>query len=220
MGNMVSGLYFYNFDALMHEYMIRSFEPFFKKGNLLEVGSWKNVMTKKLMMRFSNVTCVDPEFEPEVKVKFYKTTIEKAQLPEKYDNIVMVHTLEHIKDAVLALKQVKEYLKGRAFIACPNANAPSRQIAVHMGLIDHNAAVTKDEIKHGHYRTYTLDTMERDIKKAGLKVVHRGGVFFKALANFQIDQLGKIVSPEYMEGCYQLGKKYPDLCSSIFFVCE
>ena len=27
------------------------------------------------------------------------------------------------------------------------------------------------------------------------------------------------VSPEYLEGCYQLGQEFPDLCSSIFLVC-
>lgn len=221
MGNMVSGLYFYNFDRLMHGYIIRSFKPFLNEGNLLEVGSWKNVMTRELMAYFTDITCVDPEFEPEIpSVNFYKTTIEKAKLPEKYDNVVMVHTLEHIKNPITALKNIKKYLKGRLLLACPNAYAPSRQIAVHMGLIEHCTAVTKDEQKHGHYRTYTLDAMEADVKKAGLKVIHRGGVFFKPMANFQLDQAGSILSPEYMEGCYQLGKKYPDLCSSIFLICE
>jgi len=222
MANMVSGLYFYNFDSLMHDYMIRSFEPFFKEGNLLEVGSWKNVMTKKLMNYFEDITCIDPEFEPKMKVKFYKTAIETAKLPEKYDNIVMIHTLEHIKESVMALKRIRGYLRGRLFIAVPNAHAASRQIAVHMGLVDHCTSVISDEIKHGHYRTYTFDTLEADIKKAGLKVIHRGGVFFKALANFQFDNAAEaeILTEQYMDGCYELGKKYPDLCSSIYFICE
>ena len=70
--------------------------------------------------------------------------------------------------------------------------------------------------------TYTLDTLERDARAAGLTVVHRSGIFFKALANFQWDRLlaTDIISPEYLEGCYQLGAVYPDLCSSIFLVCE
>ena len=57
---------------------------------------------------------------------------------------------------------------------------------------------------------------------AGLKVVHRSGIFFKALANFQWDRLlnTDIISEEYLDGCYKLGQLYPDLCSSIFLVCE
>jgi hypothetical protein len=29
-----------------------------------------------------------------------------------------------------------------------------------------------------------------------------------------------IISKEYLEGCYKLGQRYPDLCSSIFLLCE
>jgi hypothetical protein len=107
-------------------------------------------------------------------------------------------------------------------LVCPNANAPSRQIAVKMGLITHNNAVTPAEKMHGHVITYTLDTLEREAKAAGLNVVHRSGIFFKALANFQWDKLLQtdIISNEYLEGCYELGQQYPDLCSSILLVCE
>ena len=59
-------------------------------------------------------------------------------------------------------------------------------------------------------------------KEAGLNVIHRSGIFFKALANFQWDRLLKtdIITEEYLEGCYDLGQHYPDLCSSIFLMCE
>ncbi|MBF0233907.1 MAG: class I SAM-dependent methyltransferase, partial [Desulfamplus sp.] len=91
-----------------------------------------------------------------------------------------------------------------------------------MGLIANNAAVTPAEAEHGHRCTYTLDTLERDAVAAGLKVVHRSGIFFKALANFQWDRLLQtdIFSKEYLEGCYMLGQVYPDLCASIFLLCE
>ena len=91
-----------------------------------------------------------------------------------------------------------------------------------MGLISHNSAITDAEKKHGHNITYSLDTLERDAKKAGLITVHRSGIFFKALANFQWDRLLQtdIISEDYLEGCYQLGQQYPDLCSSIFLMCE
>ena len=75
---------------------------------------------------------------------------------------------------------------------------------------------------HGHRRTYALDTLERDARASGLTVTHRSGIFFKALANFQWDRLLKtdIISQGYLDGCYELGQRYPDLCSSIFLVCE
>jgi hypothetical protein len=91
-----------------------------------------------------------------------------------------------------------------------------------MGLISHNTAITPSEVEHGHRITYTLDTLERDAVAGGLKVIHRSGIFFKALANFQWDKLlnTDIINKEYLDGCFALGQQYPDLCSSIMLVCK
>ena len=138
---------------------------------------------------------------------------------------MLTHVLEHLDDPVLVLRRINdEWLAdgGRLFLVCPNADAASRQIAVHMGLLTHRAAVTPAEAEHGHRRTYSLDTLERDAVAAGLDVVHRSGVFFKALANYQWDLMleADIVSKEYLDGCFGLGQRYPDLCASIFLLCE
>lgn len=226
--------YAYGFDFdVMHPYMIKSFEPFFNKGNLLELGSFKGDFTRRFLPYFDDVTCVEAssiaieEARNKLgdRVNFVNSLFEEVDLPKRYDNIVLTHVLEHLNDPVLVLKRINdEWLAegGRFFLVCPNANAPSRQIAVKMGLISHNAAVTPAEAEHGHRCTYTLDTLERDAVAAGLKVVHRSGIFFKALANFQWDRLLEtdIISKEYLDGCYKLGQQYPDLCSSIFLMCE
>ncbi len=226
--------YAYNFDFdVMHPYMIKSFVPFFNQGSLLELGSFKGDFTKRFLSHFSDVTCVEAsdiaikeaKDKLDGKVNFVNSRFETATLPKRYDNIVLTHVLEHIDDPILVLKRInEEWLAkdGRLFLVCPNANAPSRQIAVKMGLVTHNAAVTPAEAEHGHRCTYSLDTLERDAVTAGLKVVHRSGIFFKALANFQWDQLLRtdIISKDYLDGCYELGQLYPDLCSSIFLLCE
>jgi GNAT superfamily N-acetyltransferase/2-polyprenyl-3-methyl-5-hydroxy-6-metoxy-1,4-benzoquinol methylase len=226
--------YAYNFDFdVMHPCMVRSFEPFFKKGSLLELGSFKGDFTKRLLAYFNDITCVEAsdvaiqEAKRKLgdKIKFVNALFETVTLPKRYENIVLTHVLEHLDDPVKVLKRINdEWLAegGRLFLVCPNANAPSRQIAVKMGLIAYNSAVTQAELEHGHRRTYSLDTLERDVVAAGLKVVHRAGIFFKALANFQWDRLLQtdIISKEYLEGCYKLGQQYPDLCSSIFLLCE
>ncbi|NOR69320.1 MAG: methyltransferase domain-containing protein [Methylomarinum sp.] len=226
--------YAYNFDFdVMHAYMMQSFAPFFIKGSLLELGSFKGDFTKRLLPYFDDITCVeasdiaieDAKQKIVSSVKFVHSRFETVDLPEKYDNIVLTHVLEHLDDPLLILSRINnEWLKegGRLFLVCPNANAPSRQIAVKMGLITHNSAVTPAEAEHGHRCTYSLDTLERDAVASGLNVVHRSGIFFKALANFQWDRLLQtdIVSNEYLDGCYKLGQQYPDLCSSIFLMCE
>jgi 2-polyprenyl-3-methyl-5-hydroxy-6-metoxy-1,4-benzoquinol methylase len=226
--------YAYGFDFdVMHPYMISSFEPFLNPGSLLELGSFRGDFTDRLLPYSDDVTCVEASDAAMAaaqerlgsRVAFVNSRFEDVVLRRQYDNIVMTHVLEHVEDPVAVLRRInEEWLteSGKFFLVCPNANAPSRQIAVKMGLITHNSAVTPAEAEHGHRRTYTLDTLERDATASGLSVVHRSGIFFKALANFQWDQLLKteIVSREYLDGCFKLGQEYPDLCASIFLLCE
>ena len=226
--------YAYNFDLdVMHGFMMRSFEPFFRPGNCLELGSYHGDFTSRLLDHFDEVTCVEASGQAiEIlkerlggRVRSMQSTFETVTLPDRYDNVILTHVLEHLDDPVGVLRRInEEWLNdhGRLMLVCPNANAPSRQIAVKMGLIAHNAAVTDAERKHGHRITYSLDTLERDARQAGLNVMYRTGIFFKALANFQWDRLlaTDIISSEYLEGCYQLGHQYPDLCASIFLMCE
>lgn len=226
--------YAYNFDFdVMHPYMLRSFETFFQPGRLLELGSFKGDFTQRLLSHFDDITCVEAsdiaiaEAKERLgtRVTFIHSRFEAADLPKRYENIVLTHVLEHLDDPVFILKRINtEWLteRGRLLLVCPNANAPSRQIAVKMGIISHNAAVTQAEAEHGHRCTYSLDTLERDAVAAGLKVIHRSGIFFKAFANFQWDRIlnTDIVSKDYLDGCYKLGHHYPDLCASVFLVCE
>lgn len=226
--------YAYDFDYdVMHPFMLRAFSPHFKSGNALELGCFQGRFTNRLLQYFDDITCVDAS-DSALRVakehigdraSFVQGLLENVALPQKYNNIFLTHVLEHLDDRIGLLKRINdEWLsdEGVFFLACPNANAPSRQIAVKMGLIEYNTAVTNAEKQHGHRVTYTLDTLEADAKSAGLQIVYRSGIFFKALANFQWDKVISegIVSEEYLDGCFQLGQIYPDLCATIYCVCK
>ena len=227
-------LYFYGFDVdVMHPFIFESFAPHFNQGEVLELGSFEGAFTKHLLTKFKTVDCVEASSEAAgealqrhgERIRVTVSRIEDLTTTKKYENIILTHVLEHLDDPVEALKKIKsDWLKpeGRLFLVVPNANAPSRQIAVRMGLISHQAAVTTGEREHGHRITYSLDTLYRDVVLSNMRPILSEGIFFKALANFQWDQLMKtdIISPEYLRGCYELGKIYPDLCSSIFMLCE
>jgi 2-polyprenyl-3-methyl-5-hydroxy-6-metoxy-1,4-benzoquinol methylase len=224
--------YVYDFDGVLRHYMIRAFSPFMPSGRALELGCFEGDFTVLLAERYPDLTAVEV-LESAIAVtrgrvgegvRFINGTIESVELPQNaYDAVFLIHVLEHLDDPVAVMRRINGWLNpgGRLFVACPNANAASRQIAVKMGLISHVTAVTPGESAHGHHRTYSLDTLERDVRAGGLSVLHRCGVFFKAMANFQFDRLLKtdIISKEYLDGCYDLGMIYPDLCASICLVC-
>jgi 2-polyprenyl-3-methyl-5-hydroxy-6-metoxy-1,4-benzoquinol methylase len=224
--------YAYNFDYLLRDYMMQSFEPFLVRGKALEMGCYQGEFTKLITNYFSDVTVVEASDElidysrQQVRdeVKFIHSTFETVELEPEYDSIFLMHTLEHLDDPVLVLSRINRWLseRGRLFLVVPNANAPSRQIAVKMGLVPYNSAVIESERLHGHRKTYSLDTLENEALSGGLKVIHRGGIFFKPLAGSQFDDAleAKVISREYLDGCYKLGMIYPDLCASIFLVCE
>jgi SAM-dependent methyltransferase len=224
--------YAYGFDSVVRGYMMTSLSPFFGAGKALELGCFEGESTLEYAERFDDLTVIEAADElielakrrvPE-RVKFIHSTIESAELPAVYDAIFLVHTLEHIDDPVGALSRIRRWLSptGRLFVVVPNANAASRQLAVKMGLIPDNRAVTDGERAHGHRCTYSLDSLERDVRSAGLKVDARGGIFFKPFANFQFDRLieSKIIDQAYLDACYALGMQYPELTASIYNVCS
>ena len=56
--------YAYGFDFdVMHPYMLKSFIPFFKTGNFLELGSFKGDFTRKFLPHFDDITCVEASDE-------------------------------------------------------------------------------------------------------------------------------------------------------------
>jgi len=224
--------YAYDFDYRMHRYMMRTFSVWLVPGSVLELGCFHGHFTKLLCERFDDVEVVDasPECIEQAsravagRARFHCSRFEDFEPGRRFDNIFLIHTLEHLDDRVQTLRRISSWLAptGHLFVATPNAHAASRQIAVNMGLMSHTAAVTPAEAAHGHRVTYSMDTLAADLRAAGLTIKGKGGVFFKGLANFQLDAglQAKIITPEYLDGCFELGQVYPDLCSSIYGVCS
>lgn len=220
------------FDQRMRHYMMRSLKPWLKAGAALEVGCMHGEFTQLLAALYADLTVVEPasQFIANTRARvgaqaqFIQSLFETFATERRFDAIFLLHVLEHLEDPVSALKKAGQLLapQGRIFIVVPNGNAPSRQLAVKMGLLRDRLDLSPADLKHGHRRVYLSDTLERDARSAGLSILHRGGIFFKPLANFQLDALigGPLISEEFMEACYALGMEYPSLCASIFLVCE
>ena len=220
------------FDLKMREYMMRAFAPFFEDGPCLQVGCAHGDQTSLLLDRFGDVAVVEAAREfVEIsrrlvgdRARFFECLIEDYETTERYQTIIFAHVLEHVSDPEAVLRKLASLLTptGRLYLVVPNAEAASRRIAVKMGSLTHLEALSPDDIAAGHRRVYRLDTLCRDAVAAGLKLAHTGGIFFKPLANFQLNALmgGPLISEQFMEGCYQLGVEQPTFCASIYVVAE
>lgn len=143
---------------------------------------------------------------------------------KKYDYICANYVLEHVENVTIVLSSLKEMLKddGLIFSVVPNARAFSRQLALHMGLIDDLKGLTENDINHGHRRVYDRVAFNRDLEGAGLSIIAQGGIMLKPLADFQMDKLidTGILQTEHLNGLYRLGMEYPDFCSALYAICK
>lgn len=221
--------YHYGFDDFNRRKLIEAFSPHFQPGKSLEIGAYKGAMTSLISESLGNLTVVEAaeDLALELTTKFpgvqvVNSLVEDWDVDQRFDNIFLVHTLEHIDDRHSVLLKLKSLLSanGRLFIAVPNAGALSRLIAVQMGIVDFPEAITEGERLHGHTVTFNLNTLREEILESGLHIIESGGVVVKTLANFQIDagiETG-IISLDYLEACNKLAKSYPEFSSSIYAV--
>ncbi len=223
--------YAYEFDSVVREFLLDRVCPSLNQESpLLEIGAYMGDMTAQILERFQQVTVLEssPQLCDHLQQRFtgqislIRGAVEEVIVQDNFETIFLIHTLEHLDDPVGCLRRISQWLspRGRLVIAVPNADALSRQIAVRMGLIESNSAVTPGEWEHGHRRTYSIDQLLRDVRQANLRIEDHGGVIVKPLSNRQFDQaleLG-VVSSDYVKACDELSKEYPHLAATIFVI--
>lgn len=143
---------------------------------------------------------------------------------KKYDAICCSFVLEHVIEPVEILKKANSLLKkdGVLAIAVPNAGALSRRMAVSMGLMDNLYDLTENDLRHGHRRVYDMDKLEKDVKRAGLNIIKKGGVFLKQFADFQLELMIKhgIIGNAQILGMQKMGDEFPELSGSIYLILQ
>lgn len=230
--NQPESLYQHGVDLFVREKLIERFKDYIHLGptRSLEIGSYEGDMTSMLVREFGAIEVLEGSHELAMNLthKFkgnivvHEGYLESFEPKDLYDNIYLIHTLEHLDNPVEGLLRLKSWLKpsGRIFIAVPNANALSRRIAVEMGVVEYLNVVTPTEVKFGHTITFSLDSLKNVIRKADLEIIAYGGVLLKTLANYQFDEalITGVISNEYLEAANKLSIEFPDLSSSIYAV--
>src|SRR2546430_10935443 len=143
----------YKFDRLMRGFMLRALDPHLVKGRALELGCFNGEFTQLIAGLYDDLTVADASTEflevtrrrVRAGVHFVNSLFETFEPDGRFDAIFAMHILEHLEDAVAVLRHARVRLlapRGRIYMVVPNGNAPSRQIAVKMGLLSHNAALS------------------------------------------------------------------------------
>ena len=223
--------YAYDFDSIIRSSLLERVKPMLiTQGKTLEIGAFEGMMTNQILKDFTDLTVLEgsPVLASGIKSRFgdkvhvVASMLETTQFQPVFDNIFLVHTLEHLNDPVFALSHICSWLspRGVLVVAVPNANALSRQIATKMGLMENTESVTAGERLQGHLRTYSMSTFLSDISQAKLRVVKSGGVIVKPLSNSQFDVAlaTGLISNDYVHACEDLASTYPRLCATIFAV--
>lgn len=205
-------------------YSYVTIKPFFNGDTCLEMGPADGEMTKFIKDDFKHLHVVDAAEEyvraaekMSPNIKGFTALFEEFKPTDKYDTIVMAHVLEHVNNPVEVLERARGWLKpgGRIIAVVPNADSLHRRLGVKLGMLEREAQLNDQDIEIGHRRVYTREDLDRDMKTAGLNTIAKGGVFLKLLAN---SQMLSFEDDKLIEGMFELGKDFPQLCSEIYSV--
>lgn len=230
-------VYYKVIDALSHA----------KGDSLLDLACGDGTLTASMEKHFKRVVGVDASGKHLAEAKkrlpqhrFVESLIEDLKLDEKFSTVTMMDVLEHVEDPVGVLKKAASFLEddGVMIVHVPNAEAVNRKIAVLMGTLTHCEELSPFDLNiAGHRRSYVIDTLSEDVKKAGLELVSTGGIFYKMLSTPQMDwflkngewnsghgwgrtgmETAKDWKSEFCRACYEYGKQNPRDCNIIYAV--
>ena len=221
-----------------------------KGPSVLDLACGEGRMLGLFLSRYNRVVGVDASGfalskarEKHPDCELHECLIENLELDEKFDDVLLINVLEHVRDPVAVLNKSASFLKddGRLMIQVPNAEALNRRLALSMGSLKYLEELSTYDLEiTGHRRYYTMDALISDVREVGLCIIKEGGVFLKMLSTAQMDWFlenglwkeggfgwGRVGSEkeadwraEFCRASYELGKQYPRDCNVIYLVCE
>jgi ribosomal protein S18 acetylase RimI-like enzyme len=196
----------------------------------LEIGSHDGSMTEQLLGIYNYLSVLEPsnQMADVVRSKFgdrvraFNVTLDDFLSYREFDDIFLVHVLEHLERPIQSLKHLRDHMNqdSRLFVLVPNAFALSRIIAVKMGLLADELEILESEKVQGHLRNYDSSTLKAHVEEAGFEIIDSGGVLLKPLANFQMDTAldANLISKEYVDALDKLSLVSDFGTASIFVV--
>lgn len=153
------------------------FEP--ENKSILELGCHDGSFSKYLKAKGAYITGVDINPIAIEKAKKYCEKVFIGDMEEKnfleyfsntkYDIILALHVLEHLKDPWTLLANISKLLneKGQIILALPNIGNYQHRVRMFKGVFDYEESGVMDKT---HLRFFTLKTATEMIEKSGLKI--------------------------------------------------
>ena len=98
----------------------------------------------------------------------------------------------------------------------PNALSMHRRLAVAMGLISEPTELSDRNRTLLQHRVYTIDTLQGDLERAGLRVVENGGILIKPFTHAQMERIAPALGEAVLDGLDALGRLHPEWASEIY----
>jgi 2-polyprenyl-3-methyl-5-hydroxy-6-metoxy-1,4-benzoquinol methylase len=231
--NLLDSLEFSSFSGLNGRMLLRRYQDlaaWHRGDSCLELGCSDGAGLPFLLDHFRRVVGVDgsPKAIDAIRERWSPLPaglslecclFEHLDLGEKFDTVLLGHILEHVDEPAAVIRKAIEHLApGGAIIASvPNGNSIHRHLGVELGLLAKTTDLNSADLSIGHQRVYLPEQFETEFTNLGLRVTHRGGLFFKPFSNSQIESW---LDESQLEGILNLGAKFPDLAAEIFVVAE
>jgi 2-polyprenyl-3-methyl-5-hydroxy-6-metoxy-1,4-benzoquinol methylase len=211
-------------DRIVLAYRYEAIRPHLTGAACLELGPADGEMTKFLLGDFAQVTAVDgaielldmiPDHPRLTKVHSLFETFVPSGL---FDTVVMDHVLEHVEGPNDLLRAAAGWLHpdGRLIVGVPNALSIHRLAAVKMGLLASPYELNERDLRVGHRRLYDPAEFKSEIERAGLHIIHSGGVLLKPLA---YHQMAASWTRPMIDAFLELGCEFPGLAAELYAVC-
>jgi SAM-dependent methyltransferase len=141
---------------------------------------------------------------------------EEFETEARFSDVLIVCALEHVDEPVPLLRRSARWLApgGRIHVIVPNADSLHRMVGVEMGFLPERTAPSESDLRIGHRRVYTIESLTADIHQAGLQVLHWEGLFLKVLANSQMLDW----DPELIRALAVVGRRLPAYCAELYAV--
>jgi len=156
------------------KYGYEKINNYFCGKNVLELGT-DGSSTSSILIRWSTkLTIVDiydkftSQISKDAKLQeatFILSSWEDYQPTEKFSDIFLTDSLEHVQEPIKLLKLIKNWLSedGRLHIIVPNALSIHRLIGVEMGFLNSPYELNENDISSNHIKVYDHDILKQEV---------------------------------------------------------